>query len=269
MLCHYCGNKYDPPKICTACGSNQLSMVGFGTEKIEEELPIFFPNIQVARMDMDSTRGKNTFQKLFTDFEEGAIDILVGTQMVTKGLDFQNVSLVGVLDADGLLSHSDFRSNERAFQLMAQVSGRAGRNNKQGTVLIQTKQPNHHILQFVVENNYKAFYEKEIFERKTFNYPPYFRLIRITMRHRQIDYLNAAAEEFSIKLREVLGNRILGPEFPPVSRVKNMYLKNILVKIERAGGVTNAKNIIASRIEGIATHIHFKQVQFIIDVDPL
>jgi primosomal protein N' (replication factor Y) (superfamily II helicase) len=268
LLCHYCGNKYDPPKICQACGSNQLSMIGFGTEKIEEELPVFFPNIQVARMDIDSTRGKNSFQKLFSDFEEGAIDILVGTQMVTKGLDFQNVSLVGILDADGMLSHSDFRSNERAFQLMAQVAGRAGRNNKQGTVLIQTKQPNHHVIKFVMNNNYKGFFEKELLERETFKYPPYYRLIRITMRHRQIDYVNYASQEFANQLKAMFGNRILGPEFPPISRIKNMYHKNILVKIERTGGASIVKNSIKKLIDTFLADSNFKQMQFILDVDP-
>jgi primosomal protein N' (replication factor Y) (superfamily II helicase) len=269
LLCHYCGSKYDPPKICSACGSNQLSMIGFGTEKIEEELPIFFPNVQVARMDIDSTRGKNSFQKLFTDFEEGAIDILVGTQMVTKGLDFQNVSLVGILDADGMLSHSDFRSNERAFQLMAQVAGRAGRNNKQGKVLIQTKQPQHHIIKFVIENDYKSFFEKEILERNTFKYPPYFRLIRITMRHRQIEYLNYVAQEFANQLKDKFGGRILGPEFPPVSRIKNIYNKNVLVKVERTGGITNVKNEISKTINYFTSHADYRQLQFSIDVDPL
>ncbi|MEM9024660.1 MAG: primosomal protein N', partial [Bacteroidota bacterium] len=221
LRCHYCGFAQPMPKTCLACGSNRLTLQGFGTEKIEEELAIFFPDIKVARMDLDTTRSRHSYQRIIHEFESRVIDVLVGTQMVTKGLDFDNVGLVGIMSADSLLSFPDFRAFERSYQLMTQVAGRAGRSQKRGKVIIQTYNPHHRVIRQVVDHDYEALYKDEILERRNFHYPPFHRMIRITLKHRDVEKVNHAAAYLARLLRTVFGERVLGPEFPLVARMRN------------------------------------------------
>ncbi|HET6245211.1 MAG: primosomal protein N' [Bacteroidetes bacterium] len=269
LKCHYCGYSHRPPSTCSACGSAEVKMRGFGTEKIEDELSIFFPNAKVGRMDLDTTRGKNSYKQIISDFEEHKIDILVGTQMVTKGLDFDNVGLVGILSADSMLQFPDFRANERSFQLMAQVSGRAGRKNKRGKVVIQAFKPEHPIIKNVIANDYLSMYIWEMMERKNFFYPPFHRLIGFTLRHKDIDVLNQGAKYFGDLLKKQLGNRVLGPEFPTIARIRNLYNKKILVKIEKEASIGTVKSQIQEMQNIFSHHKEFKSVRIITDIDPL
>lgn len=269
LKCHYCGYSQRVPSQCPACGNHELKMKGFGTEKIEDELPIFFPKAIVARMDLDTTRSKHSYQKIITDFEDRRIDILVGTQMVTKGLDFNNVSVVGILNADNMISFPDFRSFERSFQQIAQVSGRAGRNKKRGKVIIQTGNPYHSVIRYAIENNYIEMYKSQLQERKQFNYPPFHRIISISLRHKEAQLLNEAAWSFTSELRAKLGKRVLGPEYPIVSRVKNLYIKNVLVKIEKDASLKAIKDIIKEKAENLRAQDSFKSVRIVFNVDPI
>ena len=269
IRCHYCGYSIKPPVKCGACGDTNLRMKGFGTEKIEEELSIFYPKAKIARMDLDTTRSKFAHQHIIQDFEEGNIDILVGTQMVTKGLDFDNVSMVGILNADSMLNFPDFRSFERSYQLMAQVSGRAGRKNKRGKVIIQTQNPEHAIIQDVISNNFLSMYTHQLSDRKNFNYPPFYRLIEITVIHKDLDMVNASAKYLADELKRHFKKRVLGPEFPIVSRVRNLYHKNILLKIERDASVQQAKKILANLLVQFKSGSDYKSVRVNIDVDPM
>lgn len=269
LRCHYCGWTSALPTVCSACGSTELKMKGFGTEKIEEELQLILPSARIARMDLDTTRGKFSMQNLVNDFEAHKIDILVGTQMVTKGLDFGNVSLVGILSADQLMNYPDFRSGERAFQLMAQVAGRAGRRDKVGEVIIQSFNPEHPIIKCVIAHDYATMFHSELTERREFHYPPFYRLVRLTMKSKDHVLLDNAAQYFAETLRAHFGERILGPEFPPVGKIRDEYLKNILVKIEREANSTKVKEILAKEILTIKTHADFKKVKIIADVDPV
>jgi len=269
LRCHYCGYSLLPPSKCAACGHDVLKLVGFGTEKIEEDLQLIFPNAKTVRMDLDSTRGKHAHTQIISDFENLNIDILVGTQMVTKGLDFDNVSVVGILNADSMLNFPDFRAFEKSFQLMAQVSGRAGRKSKRGKVIIQTTMPTHSVIQQVTSHNYLQMYQDEIRERKSFHYPPFYRLIELTLSHKEADELNDAADFFTQELKKKLNKRVIGPGFPLVSRVKNKYLKNILVKIEKESSVNSVKDIISDCISLLHNHTHHKSVRVQADVDPM
>lgn len=269
LRCHYCGYSIKPPSKCAACGDTDLRMKGFGTEKIEEELQIFYPKAKIARMDLDTTRSKFAHQHIIQDFEEGNIDILVGTQMVTKGLDFDNVSMVGVLNADSMLNFPDFRSFERSYQLMAQVSGRAGRKNKRGTVIIQTQNPEHSIIQEVIANDYISMYTNQLLDRKNFNYPPFFRLIEITVIHRDVNMVNASAKYLADELKHHFKKRVLGPEFPLVSRIRNLYHKNILLKIERDASVVQVKKIVTDLLVKFKSGSDYKAVRVQLDVDPM
>jgi primosomal protein N' (replication factor Y) len=269
LRCHYCGYTTRIPDKCPDCGHTHLVMKGFGTEKIEEELSLIFPKARIARMDLDSTRTRFAHQKLIVAFEERKIDILVGTQMVTKGLDFDHVSLVGILNADSLLSYPDFRAFERGFQLMAQVAGRAGRKNKQGKVLIQAFNPSHPILAIVLEHNYEAMYQSQLIERERFNYPPFCRIVQLSLRHVNADLINKAADELAKRLRALFGKRVLGPEYPTVSRIRNQYLKNILIKFEKGIPLPNAKDEIKNAIIKLNAHPDYKSVRVVIDVDPM
>ncbi|GAB4142531.1 MAG: primosomal protein N' [Bacteroidia bacterium] len=268
LRCHYCGYTTAPPSQCEACGSPELKMKGFGTEKIEEELSLIFPEAKIARMDLDTTRGKHSLQHLVNDFESGKINILVGTQMVTKGLDFENVSLVGILNADQLMNFPDFRAYERAYQLMAQVAGRAGRRAKQGKVIIQTFQPSHFVIKCVVENDYLTLYQSELADRMQFYYPPFFRLIRLTLKSKDHVLLDNGAGWLSEELKKYFGSRILGPEFPPVSRIRDEYLKNILIKVERESNNVRVKDTIAAVLNAFRIHADFKKIRVVPDVDP-
>lgn len=269
LSCHYCGYYTPPMGSCPKCGSNRLKMVGFGTEKIEDELSILFPQAKVQRLDLDTTRQKNSYQKILSDFDHREIDILVGTQMVTKGLDFDNVSLVGILDADAMLRRPDFRAFERSYQLMSQVAGRAGRKLKQGKVIVQTMDPDHWIIQKVMEHNYTAMYENEIIERKNYNYPPFYKLITLTLKHKNEQQLGGMSDELAMKLRAIFGERILGPEFPPVKRIQNMYLKIIRIKIEREASQAKVKLRIKDVIDAFFASPMNKSCRINIDVDPL
>lgn len=269
LRCHYCGYTTRIPEKCPDCGHTHLVMKGFGTEKIEEELSLIFPKAKIARMDLDTTRSRFAHQKLIAAFEERKIDILVGTQMVTKGLDFDHVSLVGILNADSLLSFPDFRAFERGFQLMAQVAGRAGRKNRQGTVLIQAFNPSHPILGMVLEHNYGAMYHSQLTERERFNYPPFCRIVQLSVRHVDANLINRAADELAKSLRALFGKRVLGPEYPMVSRIRNQYLKNILIKFEKGIPLPKAKQEIRNAIVKLNAHPEFKPVRVVIDVDPM
>jgi len=270
LRCHYCGYAQKPPALCEACGSTDLRMRGFGTERIEEELSTFFPKARIMRMDLDTTRAKFAHRQIINDFEERNIDILVGTQMVTKGLDFDNVALVGILSADSMLNFPDFRAYERSYQLMAQVAGRAGRRSKQGRVVIQSHNPAHAIVQFVVENNYAGMYVSELNERKQHKYPPFYRLIHFTLKSRDLELLNYASKELGEKFVHHFGSeRVLGPEFPAVARIRDEHLKNILLKFEREASVSKVKQLIEKELIAFRANDSFKKVKVLIDVDPL
>lgn len=269
LKCHYCGYSTHIPDRCPDCGATGLMMQGFGTEKIEEDLAIIFPKVRVARMDLDTTRTKNAYQNIIGDFESRKIDILVGTQMVTKGLDFDNVSVVGILNADSLISYPDFRSFERSFQLMAQVSGRAGRKFKRGKVIIQTHNPNHAVIRYVIDNSFDLMFRSQLEERRKFKYPPFYRIVEVQLQHKDEGFLNQAADDLAAGLRQTLGKRVLGPEFPIVSRIKNLYLKNILVKLERTQETHLLKDKIAAAIDFFRTQSQFKAARVVVDVDPV
>ncbi|MEO6131020.1 MAG: primosomal protein N', partial [Saprospiraceae bacterium] len=233
LVCHVCGTVKEMISLCPACGSPRLVLEGYGTEKIEDELSVIFPDSKIRRMDLDTTRGKNNLENLIYDFERGKIDILVGTQMVTKGLDFDHVGLVGVIYADHALHYPDFRAAERTFQTLVQVSGRAGRKDHQGTVMIQTFQPEHPVFLDVLHSDYPSFYKREIKEREIFRYPPFVRQIAISIKHRQAEVSRDAADLLVTELKPKLGNRLLGPSVPTVARVRNQYIHMVYIKIER------------------------------------
>ncbi len=269
LVCHYCGFSVRTYKSCTKCNNTVLSTKGFGTEKIEEDIKIIFPKAKTVRMDLDTTRSKMSYQKIISEFEEGNIDILIGTQMISKGLDFDNVQLVGIMNADNMLNYPDFRSHERSFQLMAQVSGRAGRKHKQGKVLIQTNNPEHPILHWVTNNNYQEFYQSQLIERKEFNYPPFCRLINIHLKHKNQQTVGDATELLAENLRKIFGKRILGPHSPIIGRMHNLYIKSILLKVERKSSFAKAKELLKAEIEKIKTLESFKSLTINIDIDPV
>jgi len=268
LKCHYCSYTTPPIGSCKACGSNRLKMLGFGTEKIEDELAVLFPEKVIKRLDLDTTRSKNAYANILDDFDNGRIDILIGTQMVTKGLDFDNVNLVGVLDADMLLNRVDFRAFERSFQLMTQVAGRSGRRNKRGKVIVQTGDPDHWVIEKVMHHDYVGFYDAEIIERKNYFYPPFFKIIEITLKHRNENELNRASAELAQRLRETFKERVLGPEFPVVKRIYNQYLKKITLKIEREANDKKVKERIAFIMDDFFSAPNNKSIRSIIDVDP-
>lgn len=268
LKCHYCSYTTPPIGSCKACGSNRLKMLGFGTEKIEDELSVIFPDKEIRRLDLDTTRTKNAYANILEDFDNGNIDILIGTQMVTKGLDFDNVNLVGILDADMLLNRADFRAFERSFQLMTQVAGRSGRREKRGKVIVQTGDPDHWVIQKVMEHDYVGFYQSEIVERKNYFYPPFYKIIEITLKHRSENDLNRAAAELAGKLREVFKERVLGPEFPVVKRIYNQYLKTITIKVEREANDKKVKERIALIMDDFFSAPSNKSIRSVIDVDP-
>ncbi len=269
MTCHYCGYTEPIPVVCPVCKTPNLTTKGFGTEKIEDEIMEFFPDAKVSRMDLDTTRTKKSYEKIIADFEQHKVDILIGTQMVTKGLDFERVRLVGILNADNLLNFPDFRAHERAFQLMAQVSGRAGRKNKRGLVILQTTQPDHPVIGQVIRNDFSALYKNECAERALFHYPPYFRIILIVVRHRDPKILNQAAHQLAVNLKTVFANRVLGPNEPSVSRIQNFFIKNILLKFELAASPEKAKNLIQEVIIQVLADPKFKSLRISLDVDPM
>ncbi len=269
LICHYCGYHEPLLKQCRACGNYTLKMLGFGTEKIEDELKIFFPKFNTLRMDQDSTRSKTAYTKIISAIEDNEAQILIGTQMLTKGLDFENVRLVGILNADLMLRYPDFRAIEHSYQLMAQVSGRAGRRDTKGEVMIQTYNAEHPIFHFLINHDYEGFYDHEIQERIDYKYPPFYKLIKLVLKDEKQDRVKDAAHKLADDLREIFGHRVLGPEAPTVSRLRNKYLMNILLKFERQNmNMSEAKNMIFKEITRYRLDKQWKGVRFVIDVDP-
>jgi primosomal protein N' (replication factor Y) (superfamily II helicase) len=268
LVCHYCGYTIGMPSNCGNCHSSGMVTRGFGTEKIEDEIKIVFPSARVARMDQDTTRNKNSFSKIIKAFEERRIDILIGTQMISKGLDFENLTVVGVLNADNLLNYPDFRAHERSFQLMEQVSGRAGRRQKQGRVVIQTSDPANRIIRLVLHHNYVSMYKMQAEERMTFNYPPFSRMVKISIKHKDRSILNYYSEILGRDMKAIFGKRVLGPESPVISQVQLWYIKTILIKIEREKPPAKAKQLIIEAIERLEKEKGASSLRIVIDVDP-
>lgn len=267
LRCHYCGYNTIMHKTCDACGSVELDTKGFGTEQVEQEVNAIFPDYKTARMDLDTTRGKYGYEKIISAFEQQEVDILVGTQMLTKGLDFRNVKLVGIMNADNMLNFPDFRAHERSFQLMLQVSGRAGRTDKRGKVLIQTYNPYHKILQQVSTNNYIEMFEEQMNDRHIYKYPPIFRLIKITLKHKDYQKVNVGAEWYAKSLRQIFKSNVLGPEFPPVARIRNQYHKNILIKIPQQQSLSKTKEAIIKVNNSFLSVSDFRAIRVILNVD--
>ena len=267
LRCHYCSYQRAMPNSCGACGSNTLDTKGFGTEQIELELKEIFPAFKIGRMDLDTTRGKHGYQKIIGAFEAKEIDVLVGTQMLSKGLDFENVSLVGILNADTMLNFPDFRAHERGYDMMVQVSGRAGRSKKQGNVAIQTYNPFHQILQQVSTTNYTEMYKEQLQERYQYKYPPYYRLIKITLKHKDYNKVDSGVNWLFKALYSSFGEHVLGPTAPAVARIRNQYIKNIIIKIPPKQGLANTKNQITKIKNTFEAVADFRPIRFIIDVD--
>ena len=267
LRCHYCGYNRSMPKTCPACENPTLDSKGFGTEQIEIELQKIFPDTKIGRMDSDTTRGKYGYQKIISAFQEQEIDILVGTQMLTKGLDFSNVSLVGVLNADNMLNFPDFRAFERSYQLLVQVSGRAGRAKKRGKVAIQTYNPYHQILQQVTTNDYEKMYKDQIDERHAFNYPPFVRLIKITLKHKDFSKVDNASVWVGKSLKNLFYENVLGPTSPVVSRIRNQHIKTILIKLPKNRPLNQSKKMIQKVKNTFQSIGEFRAVRFIVDVD--
>ncbi|NJB82644.1 replication restart helicase PriA [Wenyingzhuangia aestuarii] len=267
LRCHYCGYHRAIPKQCDACGSTDLNSKGFGTEQIEQELLALFPKHNIGRLDLDTTRGKYGYQKIIEAFQHQEIDILVGTQMLSKGLDFKNVSLVGVLNADNMLNFPDYRAHERSYQMLTQVSGRAGRSQKQGNVYIQTFNPYHQILQQVTTSSYEQMYGEQITDRRNFFYPPYYRIIQITLKHKDFNLLNEGAEWMGKSLKNSFGKNLLGPTAPSVSRVRNQYIKQLIVKIPPKQSVVATKDYLRKLRVMFEAIGRFRAIRINIDVD--
>ena len=271
MVCHYCGYTESVPKVCPACGSPRIRSVGVGTERIEDDLHEFFPDARILRMDLDTTRTKNAYENIIGEFESGDVDILVGTQMVSKGLDFDRVNLVGVFNADKMIHFPDFRAAERAFQLITQVSGRAGRREEKGTVLIQTHNPLNRVLQYVLAHDYTGFYETELQEREGYNYPPFSRIIEITVKDTSQLLAHQAAERLTATLKSFLGTqRVMGPEKALVERVRNKYLFVIWLKLEKDRmNIQATKRYLQKEIVNLITDKKFRSVQVVVNVDAI
>ncbi|MCD7710334.1 MAG: primosomal protein N' [Porphyromonadaceae bacterium] len=269
LMCHYCGHIENLPVCCPACGNESITIRGFGTERVEEEVKQVFPDYSVVRMDFDSTRNRRAYEQIISDFEQQKSRILVGTQMVTKGLDFDHVSVVGILNADTLLNYPDFRAHERAFQMMEQVAGRAGRKNQQGIVILQTAQPQHPVIGQVMRHDYAAMYASQITERQQFNYPPFTRLIYIYLKHRDEPFLDQAAQDYVQRLYPVFGQRVSMPHTPPVARIQMLYIRRIMIKVERAASLKKVREALRQVQENILSDVRFRSLMVYYDVDPL
>ena len=268
LKCHYCGFEEKSINNCIKCGSRDLISKGFGTEQVELELKDFFPDLRVARLDHDTTRGKNSYKTIIQSFENLEFDVLIGTQMVTKGLDFKNVNLVGIMNIDNSLNYPDFRSYERCFQLVQQVSGRSGRSDEKGEVIIQSNNPNNQILQKIIYGKETNFFQEQILDRESFKYPPYVKLIKITFKHQNINKVNNSSKWFHRRVYPYFKSNILGPEFPYISRIRNKYLKSVLIKIPDDYSLSGVKNIIKKSINSLQSISEFRPVRIIVDVDP-
>ncbi|MDY0986767.1 primosomal protein N' [Flavobacterium sp. CFBP9031] len=267
LRCHYCGYSIAKPTNCHNCSSIDLTTKGFGTEQIEQELASLFPKAKTARMDQDTTRGKFGFEKIIDTFKNREIDILVGTQMLAKGLDFDNVGLVGIMNADNMLHHPDFRAFERSFQMMTQVAGRAGRSEKQGKVVIQTYNPNHNTIQQVTNHNYIGMYKEQLYDRQIYRYPPYFRIIKLTLKHKDFDKLKEGAMWLYQVLSQNLGMPVLGPEEPAISRIRNEYIRTILIKIPHNLHLGNTKKTIQKMLNSFEAVAQYRAIKVVVNVD--
>ena len=267
LRCHYCGYAMAKPTHCHACSSVDLTTKGFGTEQIQQELIALFPQAKVGRMDQDTTRGKFGFEKIIDSFKNKEIDVLVGTQMLAKGLDFDNVSLVGIMNADNMLYHPDFRAFERSFQMMTQVSGRSGRSEKRGKVIIQTYNPNHNTIQQVVNNDYLAMYKEQLYDRQIYHYPPYFKLIKLTLKHRDFDKLKEGAMWLYQVMKQNMSLPILGPEEPPISRIRNEYIRTILIKIPQNQSLQVTKKTIQKILNSFEFVPQYRAIKIAVNVD--
>lgn len=269
LVCHYCGTPYDLPRVCPACREPGLEIIGYGTERIEEEIAASFPDIPVARLDRDTTRNKDDYERIIDEFSAGKDKMLVGTQMVTKGLDFGRVSVVGVINADATINQPDFRSAERAFNMLEQVAGRAGRRGDDGVVAIQTYTPSHPLFGFLVSHDYEGFYNHEIEERRLYNYPPFTRIINIYLKHREQGRLHVLAGAYGRRLRELFGNRVFGPEEPHVARIKQMHIMRIMIKIETEASMKKVKHILRETYLEMDAARALNGAQVYYDVDPM
>ncbi len=268
LSCHYCGYTCPVPRSCPACEGTELRQCGFGTERVEDDVKTLFPQARVMRLDLDTTRTRAAYEKILADFKVGKTNILIGTQMVSKGLDFDHVSVVGILNADTLLNYPDFRSYEHAFQLMAQVAGRAGRKHKQGLVILQTKSPDLPVIRQVVSNDYRQLYFDQLAERQLFKYPPYYRLIYVYLKHRKEDLLEAAANFLAAQLRSGLGVRVLGPDKPPVARIQTLFIRKIVIKVEPHLSLKKVREFLCSVQCGMGENSAYRSVLVYYDVDP-
>ena len=269
LTCHYCGTVYQVPTECPACGCKELQTRGYGTEKIETDIRDIFPEARIARMDLDTTRTRQAYERLISDFSAGRTNLLIGTQMISKGLDFDKVSVVGILNADTMLNYPDFRAYEHAFMMMAQVSGRAGRKGRRGLVILQTKSPNLPLIQQVVHNDYATFYRSMIAERQQFRYPPYYRLIYVYLKHRQDAIVEAAGSEMGRLLRQWFSGRVLGPDKPGVSKVKSLSIRKIVLKLELSLNMSEVRKYLALAQQQMLQDKRYASLQIYYDVDPL
>lgn len=257
------------PRQCPACEGVDLRNRGFGTEKIEDDVKAIFPEARVARMDLDTTRTRTAYERIIHDFQQGRTDILIGTQMVSKGLDFDHVSVVGILNADTMMNYPDFRAYERAFQLMAQVAGRAGRKNKRGRVVLQTKSIDHPIIPQVMRNDFEGMVAGQLAERQLFLYPPYYRLVYVYLKHRNEQLLDVMAQTMAAKLRAVFGARVLGPDKPPVARIQTLFIRKIVLKIETNAPMARARQLLVQVQQEMVAEDRFKSLIVYYDVDPM
>ena len=269
LTCHYCGYTYQVPAECPACGCKELRTKGYGTEKIEAEVHEIFPEARIARMDLDTTRSRHAYERLISDFSSGRTNLLIGTQMISKGLDFDKVSVVGILNADNMLNYPDFRAYEHAFMMMAQVSGRAGRKGRRGLVILQTKSPDNPVIQQVVRNDYPAFYRSLIAERQQFHYPPYYRLIYVYLKHRQDALVESASVELSSRLRQWFGTRVIGPDKPAVAKVKSLSIRKLVMKFELGLNMADVRKYLALAQQQMLQDKRYSSLQIYYDVDPL
>ena len=269
LTCHYCGNTYQVPTECPNCGCTQLQTRGYGTEKIEAEVHEIFPEARIARMDLDTTRSRQAYERIITDFSAGRTNLLIGTQMISKGLDFDRVSVVGILNADTMLNYPDFRAYEHAFMMMAQVSGRAGRKDKRGLVILQTKSPDLPLIGQVIRNNYTAFYRSQIVERQQFRYPPYYRLVYVYLKHRQNAVVEAAGTEMGTRLRRWFFGRVLGPDKPGISKVKSLSIRKIVLKFEPGLNMAEVRKYLALAQQQMLQDKRYSTLQIYFDIDPL
>lgn len=269
LSCHYCGFTYRVPTECPACGSKELQGRGFGTEKIEDQIRELLPDARIARMDLDTTRTQHAYERIINDFAAGRTNLLIGTQMISKGLDFDRVSVVGILDADAMLQYPDFRAYEHAYMMMMQVSGRAGRKGKRGLVILQTRDPHQSVIDHVVRNDFQAFYHDLADERLAFHYPPFHRLIYVYLKHKSDAVADTAGLEMGSRLRQWFGSRVLGPDKPAVARVKTLCIRKLVLKLEPGLDITLAKQYLRNAQQQMMQDKRYASLQIYYDVDPL